>query len=1032
MAATEIFESDLVAINPRSKGVSGDGVTDNHAELTALLARTGRKYVFDKGDEGGTFIINDDLTLPSTSAWEVSPDNVLKLAAGQVLILPRTFMALPTKVFDVSNAGAKVTFAEGEVPEKVYGEWWGANPLDDIDSTPALNAAMLAISEGNGGQLQLRPGVYSCNDELILKDKVKLVGYGMDVSILSFEGATGDFDSFNMIFGQGSFDFVTTVDVEISHNIDRHAKAIRLTGDPEVVPGDLLLISDRAERSFFPGATIGIEGAARSEYMAGEFVKVKQWLPETPLVGYDIGAFTGLNMEAGTSFVRGVENADHLDVGKYITIHGAGPGGADLTSRILQWQSGTEGVGGYSFRLEHLASTTVVGGTGEWPAQIFLDNGVYGRETDTVAYVADADMHIYKILGLSCELKDFTVLSSSGTGVAGLMIQLGEDVRLSNLKVIGNQECNIRIDRSYNVQAEHVTTWDGQAAMGTNYGCLLSHSQSVRIISCNLTASRHGLAMGGDGELLNPPYREIQVIGCRVNSTGTAGLMGLDMHGNGEFILVKDCILPNGAKIGGDNAEYDGNHIWTSADGYGIYFSECCGMDHSIINNRFYSRTNQELEAAIIQTSACMDEVHRSGGTLVIEGNTFQFDHPAGTPNTGKGIYIWNTKLPEDVRINVVIQDNKFINKSDPADGSVIGCLIRAAAGEKWNRVVLQGNTFFRCSIFLWGVGSDEIIIEDNKVFESPIEGIFIQPNVSGPWGAVTEYTEGTSVRTVNDEVLIAQATGITGGVEPVPQTFATILTADAPIGQLYIDVASVSGIDPGDIVAFPGVSGDIRTVAAGGVVGSRVTFTAALSVALLSGTAVRPAPFTDGTMTWKYVRTVPPNHQYILVNDNKIFDPQISGMYLSGERDDDTIIECRGNTVVRCNRSGGVLSEITRSCVVFNRANKVYFLDNILGDDGTPTLIVHTHAYNDIRTVWEDRNQNIGPTVAPFIGGITPEIRSSYTGEAKNQRLRASAAPVGGTWEIGDITDNSEPATGEPIGWVYTATGWKAFGTIA
>lgn len=57
-------------------------------------------------------------------------------------------------------------------------------------------------------------------------------------------------------------------------------------------------------------------------------------------------------------------------------------------------------------------------------------------------------------------------------------------------------------------------------------------------------------------------------------------------------------------------------------------------------------------------------------------------------------------------------------------------------------------------------------------------------------------------------------------------------------------------------------------------------------------------------------------------------------------------------------------------------------------------------------------------------------------TTEIKQQQLQASTAPAAGTWVVGDIVWNSEPASAESIGWVCTVAGtpgtWKAFGTIA
>jgi hypothetical protein len=51
-------------------------------------------------------------------------------------------------------------------------------------------------------------------------------------------------------------------------------------------------------------------------------------------------------------------------------------------------------------------------------------------------------------------------------------------------------------------------------------------------------------------------------------------------------------------------------------------------------------------------------------------------------------------------------------------------------------------------------------------------------------------------------------------------------------------------------------------------------------------------------------------------------------------------------------------------------------------------------------------------------------------------QTRRRSAAPVNGTWRVGDVVHNSAPLTGGYVGWVCTVAGtpgtWKPFGLIA
>lgn len=70
-----------------------------------------------------------------------------------------------------------------------------------------------------------------------------------------------------------------------------------------------------------------------------------------------------------------------------------------------------------------------------------------------------------------------------------------------------------------------------------------------------------------------------------------------------------------------------------------------------------------------------------------------------------------------------------------------------------------------------------------------------------------------------------------------------------------------------------------------------------------------------------------------------------------------------------------------------------------------------------------------------PFI----PEGRAvtlPFEMKMNNVECRSSAAPVAGTWAVGDVVYNTAPAAGGTMGWVCTSAGtpgtWKTFGNIA
>ena len=70
------------------------------------------------------------------------------------------------------------------------------------------------------------------------------------------------------------------------------------------------------------------------------------------------------------------------------------------------------------------------------------------------------------------------------------------------------------------------------------------------------------------------------------------------------------------------------------------------------------------------------------------------------------------------------------------------------------------------------------------------------------------------------------------------------------------------------------------------------------------------------------------------------------------------------------------------------------------------------------------------------FEGGGVPTGYSSGERQGRNLIVYGSAAPVAGTWTVGDKVINTAPTAGGNIGWVCTTAGtpgtWKTFGGIA
>jgi hypothetical protein len=92
--------------------------------------------------EPGTWVISDNLTIPSTINLLCDHGTILQVASGKTLTINGPFDAPLAQVF--SGAGS-VAFGAGYV-EEIYPQWWGADGSGD-DSTPVQSAATAATSK---------------------------------------------------------------------------------------------------------------------------------------------------------------------------------------------------------------------------------------------------------------------------------------------------------------------------------------------------------------------------------------------------------------------------------------------------------------------------------------------------------------------------------------------------------------------------------------------------------------------------------------------------------------------------------------------------------------------------------------------------------------------------------------------------------------------------------------------------------------------------------------------------------------------
>ncbi len=99
----------------------------------------------------------------------------------------------------------------------------------------------------------------------------------------------------------------------------------------------------------------------------------------------------------------------------------------------------------------------------------------------------------------------------------------------------------------------------------------------------------------------------------------------------------------------------------------------------------------------------------------------------------------------------------------------------------------------------------------------------------------------------------------------------------------------------------------------------------------------------------------------------------------------------------------------------------------------------------NDLRWDYADADADVvywitGPnTTVQFGRGVnvpyafwSSSLFVGPSGASARQITYGSAAPVSGTWGLGDVVMNNAPVSGGFAGWINTTTGWKTFGVIS
>ena len=120
--------------------------------------------------EPRTWVISNNLTIPSTIHLIFDHGAILQIATGKTVTINGPLTAPTAQIFDCVGTGA-VSFGTGYV-EEVYAEWWG---IDGIADQTEINKAITAIGRI---PVKLLPRIYTINGLILCDNGTRLYGSG--------------------------------------------------------------------------------------------------------------------------------------------------------------------------------------------------------------------------------------------------------------------------------------------------------------------------------------------------------------------------------------------------------------------------------------------------------------------------------------------------------------------------------------------------------------------------------------------------------------------------------------------------------------------------------------------------------------------------------------------------------------------------------------------------------------------------------------------------------------------------------------
>lgn len=383
------------------------------------------------------------------------------------------------------------------------------------------------------------------------------------------------------------------------------------------------------------------------------------------------------------------------------------------------------------FRAGEMCKVKSVSGTTVTLESALLDSYVSGCN---IGRVNPISVHLH---AFSVEVYDMGAAAS----FRGVEVAFAAPVRIENLTGSGSNSAQLGISVCHDAVVDGCTyTYVSKELAGTNYGIVIINSQNVTVRDCTLTAMRHGIAIGGVGNLYyGIVNRFINIENCCITAGGGT-MYAADCHPNAQYVTYSGCTILGGIDLCGADLTITGCKVTSlPTTGQCIVANHLVGGNVTISDNNILSLPLSAANStAAVYCVLLAAENQDHSGHVVVSGNRVR--HGNGL----KAIYLnaaaVKTACNATVIDNVIDGDDSFFDAAG-AGGIVVSNFVRT---------VVSGNvTKGRIRIEDGSNGSAaalvSAIVQNNVVENAKTEGV----SVSGLFArraTVTATVNGNTV----------------------------------------------------------------------------------------------------------------------------------------------------------------------------------------------------------------------------------------------------------------------------------------------